>query len=49
MSNRNKFFISNYEKILVLLLEIRLKLSIVYNLKTDWKIERKNKIPKKYL
>ena len=35
INNRNKLFISNYKTILILFLKIRLKLSIIYYLKTN--------------
>ena len=40
--NRNKLFKSNYKKILTLLLETRLRLSMIYSFKSDREIEETN-------
>ena len=41
-SNKNHLFISNYEKTLILLWKIRVKLTIIYYPKIDKKIKKTN-------
>ena len=49
ISSKNKLFIFNFQKILILLLEIRLKNFIIYNLETNKQTKRKNQYLKHYL
>ena len=48
-SNRNKLFISNYQMILILLLEIKLRFFIDYHLKIDKQIKKINRNLEQYL
>ena len=49
ISDRNKLFTSNYWKILISLLEIKLRMSTAYHSETDDQTERMNQSLKQYL